>query len=73
MTEGIMQDIIRDEFTGRTLISVAHRLCRVLDFDLVVMVMDNGVVAELGCPAELLKLPDSAFRELCKNSGEGIV
>jgi ATP-binding cassette subfamily C (CFTR/MRP) protein 1 len=62
-----MQRIIREEFVGRTLIAVAHRLETILDFDRIV-VMDNGVLVEHDIPANLLER-NSSFRELYNSSG----
>lgn len=64
-----MQQIIRDEFQGRTVIAVAHHLHSILDFDRVI-VMDRGSVLESGRPNDLLQTEGSAFRELCLDSGE---
>lgn len=64
-----MQQIIRDEFQGRTVIAVAHHLRSILDYDRVI-VMDRGSVLESGRPIDLLQTEGSAFRELCLDSGE---
>lgn len=53
-TDAFVQKILKEEFKGTTLITVAHRLHSVADYDRVV-VMDAGVVAELGHPFELLQ------------------
>lgn len=45
--------MIRTEFTGRTIIMVAHRLNTLMDFDKIA-VMDSGALMEFGSPAELL-------------------
>jgi ABC-type multidrug transport system fused ATPase/permease subunit len=60
-SEMIIQRLIREEFSGRTIIAIAHKLDTVLDFDCVV-ILDKGHVAEMGNPRELLALPDSLFR-----------
>lgn len=64
-----MQQIIRDEFQGRTVIAVAHHLRGIIDFDRVI-VMSGGSVLESGRPVDLLQTEGSAFRELCVDSGE---
>jgi ATP-binding cassette subfamily C (CFTR/MRP) protein 1 len=61
-TDGLMQKLLRDEFGGCTVLVVAHRLDTIEDADLVV-VMDNGVIAEVGKPQELLA-QDSLFKQL---------
>jgi ATP-binding cassette, subfamily C (CFTR/MRP), member 1 len=61
-TDLLMQRLIREEFAGYTIITVAHRLDTILDSNRIV-VLDSGRVAEVGTPAELLARP-SAFRDL---------
>lgn len=58
-----MQAIIRDEFQGCTVISVAHRLNTIVDFDRVV-VLHEGRVVESGKPQELLAQSESIFKKL---------
>lgn len=41
-----MQDLIRSEFRGRTIIMIAHRLSSLLDFDRVA-VLDGGKLVEI--------------------------
>jgi ABC-type multidrug transport system fused ATPase/permease subunit len=62
-TERMMMDVIGSEFAGHTVISVAHHLKTVRDFDTVV-VMDAGKVAEFGSPDELLKREGGMFKKL---------
>ncbi|KAK1675557.1 P-loop containing nucleoside triphosphate hydrolase protein [Colletotrichum godetiae] len=61
-TEKKMMKIIHERFAHATIISVAHRLDTVLDFDKII-ILDKGVIVEEGCPAELLGRA-SAFRAL---------
>lgn len=58
----MMQKVISDEFYGRTMIVIAHRLEAVLDFDSVI-VMRAGHIVEQGKPSDLLKV-DSEFSRL---------
>jgi ABC-type multidrug transport system fused ATPase/permease subunit len=58
-----MQDIIRERFQEATVISVAHRLDTILDFDRIV-VLDQGRIVEDGNPQELLAQPSTAFKAL---------
>ncbi|KAL2873350.1 hypothetical protein SGCOL_011492 [Colletotrichum sp. CLE4] len=57
-----MMKIIHERFAHATIISVAHRLDTILDFDKII-ILDKGVIVEEGCPAELLGRA-SAFRAL---------
>lgn len=61
-TDEMMQKLIREEFKAHTVIAVAHRLENIVDFD-VVVVMDGGMIAEMGKPEELLAR-DGLFRRL---------
>lgn len=57
-----MQNIIRQEFRGRTIIAVAHRLHTIADFDRVA-VFSQGVLTELDSPQVLLA-KNSMFRSM---------
>jgi ATP-binding cassette, subfamily C (CFTR/MRP), member 1 len=57
-----MMSLVRDRFKDATVLSVAHRLDTIKDFDRVV-VLDHGKVTEEGSPRDLLARP-SAFRAL---------
>ncbi|KAK1980153.1 P-loop containing nucleoside triphosphate hydrolase protein [Colletotrichum cereale] len=66
-TDLAMQDIIRREFDGYTIIMVSHRLDMVLECDTVV-VMDKGHLAEKGKPRVLKDEEGSMFRDLWNSS-----
>ncbi|EXF81101.1 hypothetical protein CFIO01_08197 [Colletotrichum fioriniae PJ7] len=66
-TDLVMQDIIRREFEGYTIIMVSHRLDMVLDCHTVV-VMDKGSVIEKGTPRVLKDQKGGMFRELWNSS-----
>lgn len=67
-SDNLMQRVIREEFHGKTIITVAHRIETIMDAD-IVAVLDSGHVVEFGNPVELLQgETDSRFRELY-NSG----
>ncbi|KAJ5945585.1 ABC multidrug transporter [Penicillium verhagenii] len=68
-TERVMQEIVRVEFSGYTVISVSHRLDMIMDFDRVV-VLDMGEVVEVGSPAVLKNLSESRFGELVRAGGK---
>lgn len=59
-----MQEVIRSEFKGRTIIMIAHRLHTLMDFDKVA-VLDKGEIVEVGTPQELLSR-GGAFARLYK-------
>ncbi|KAJ2039738.1 ATP-binding cassette glutathione S-conjugate transporter ycf1 [Coemansia sp. S3946] len=52
-TDRIMQSVIRQEFKDCTVLTIAHRLNTIMDSDRI-LVMDEGKVAELDTPANLL-------------------
>ncbi|KMT07545.1 hypothetical protein BVRB_6g151560 [Beta vulgaris subsp. vulgaris] len=64
-TDNIIQKTVREETSGCTVITVAHRIPTVIDNDLV-LVLDQGKIVEYDSPAELLKDSSSAFSKLVK-------
>lgn len=52
-TDAKVQSVIRESFTGCTVIMVAHRIHTLLDFDQVA-VMNGGQLVEIGNPQELV-------------------
>ena len=67
-TDEVMQKVIRDEFSERTVLTVAHRINTIIDSDLII-VMDEGRVAEFGTPRELLAR-GGAFTQLAGSEGD---
>ncbi|KAJ7703885.1 P-loop containing nucleoside triphosphate hydrolase protein [Mycena rosella] len=63
-----IREIIRSELADCTVISIAHRIETIADFDMI-LVMEDGIVAETGSPAELLSRPDSKFARLAASQG----
>jgi ABC-type multidrug transport system fused ATPase/permease subunit len=68
-TDEKIQLLIKREFSEATVISIAHRLHTVADYDLIA-VLDRGNLIEMASPLELLQDSTSAFYALCKASGE---
>ncbi|KAM7200841.1 hypothetical protein V8F20_005083 [Naviculisporaceae sp. PSN 640] len=62
-TEETIQRLIRRKFSNHTIISVAHRLETIMDFDKVA-VMERGKIIEFDSPYALLEVPKSAFSKL---------
>ena len=52
-TDSFIQQMLRSQFPNTTLVTIAHRLNTIIDYD-VVIAMENGRVAEMGSPKELL-------------------
>lgn len=63
-TDRVMQEIIRREFEGYTVVMVSHRLEVVVGFFDRVVVMEGGEIVECGSPRELLEVEGSRFGEL---------
>ncbi|KAM4066434.1 ABC transporter transmembrane domain-containing protein [Hirsutella rhossiliensis] len=66
-TDSKIQETIR-ELTG-TVITIAHRLQTIVDYDKV-LVLDRGEVVEYGHPWELMSNEEGSFRSMCEMSGE---
>jgi len=66
-TDKFIQQKIKEKFSECTVITVAHRMRTIVKSDLII-VIDDGKVAEAGSPSELVKY-NSAFYELIKCTG----
>ncbi|KAG6518884.1 hypothetical protein ZIOFF_022365 [Zingiber officinale] len=62
-TDIIIQNTLRQQFSESTVITVAHRITSVIGSDLV-LVLENGVIVELGSPKNLLANKSSLFAKL---------
>ncbi|KAK9113509.1 hypothetical protein Syun_020306 [Stephania yunnanensis] len=62
-TDNVIQRTIREETSGCTVITVAHRIPTVIDNDLV-LVLNEGKIVEYDSPAHLLSDQSSAFSKL---------
>lgn len=67
-TDELITATIRRSFEQSTILTIAHRLRTIIDFDLVI-VMDKGQVVEFDAPAKLLDDETSRFFKLCRASG----
>nr|XP_018259698.1 ATP-binding cassette transporter [Kwoniella dejecticola CBS 10117]OBR81856.1 ATP-binding cassette transporter [Kwoniella dejecticola CBS 10117] len=68
-TDEAIQSAIRSEFKSSTLLTIAHRLSSVIDYDRL-LVLSDGRVAEFDTPINLLRKDDSLFKSLCEKSGK---
>jgi ABC-type multidrug transport system fused ATPase/permease subunit len=64
--QAVLRQHVRD--TGTTLVTVAHRIATVMDYDRVA-VLGDGQLLEVGAPQELLAKPDGAFRAMAIKAG----
>ncbi|ORY40118.1 P-loop containing nucleoside triphosphate hydrolase protein, partial [Rhizoclosmatium globosum] len=67
-TDNIIQKTIRDLAKHSTVITIAHRINTIIDYDRI-LVLDHGKVAELDTPQNLLKNKRSKFFALAKEAG----
>ncbi|KAI0338006.1 ATP-binding cassette transporter [Trametopsis cervina] len=68
-TDELIGKTIRHEFADSTILTIAHRLRTIIDYDRV-MLLDQGRIAEFDKPAVLLADPNSKFHSLCKATGK---
>ena len=54
-TDELIQATIRKEFAGSSVLTIAHRLNTIMDYDRI-MVLDKGELREFDKPNELLKV-----------------
>jgi ABC-type multidrug transport system fused ATPase/permease subunit len=66
-TDTLIQNTLRKTFESSTVICIAHRIRSILD-STNILVMDEGVCAEFGKPADLLSNEASHFRALALKS-----
>jgi ABC-type multidrug transport system fused ATPase/permease subunit len=64
-----IQNTIREEFSETTILTIAHRLRSIVDYDKI-LVMDAGKAVEYDHPHTLLSNHNSIFYSMCANSGE---
>ena len=63
-----VQSIIKQHFSQATILSIAHRLESIADFDKI-LVLDAGEMVEFDAPSVLLSDPTSAFSQLVEAAG----
>ena len=62
-----IQEVIKHEFKNTTIITIAHRLNTIIQYDRI-FVMQAGEIIEQGSPVELLTR-ESAFRDMVRENG----
>ncbi|KAJ3230599.1 hypothetical protein HDU81_004405 [Chytriomyces hyalinus] len=69
-SDALIQSVIKTRFAGSTVISIAHRLNTIADFDKVVL-LDAGKIVEMDSPANLLRVEGGVFKQLADATGSG--
>ncbi|GAA5840283.1 hypothetical protein JCM9279_002335 [Rhodotorula babjevae] len=68
-TDAKIQRTIREEFSESLVLTIAHRLRTIADYDLV-LVLDQGAVVEYDAPATLMRNKDGVFRKMCEKAAD---
>ncbi|KAJ3020956.1 UNVERIFIED_CONTAM: hypothetical protein HDU68_009890 [Siphonaria sp. JEL0065] len=69
-TDAFIQKALRSDFKQATIITIAHRLNTIIDYDRV-LVLDSGLIAEFDSPASLLSNTESRFYSMVAETGAG--
>ncbi|KAF9490898.1 multidrug resistance-associated ABC transporter [Pleurotus eryngii] len=67
-TDAKIQTTIREEFNDSLLLTIAHRLRTVIDYDRLI-ILDKGKIAEFDTPLNLIQKENGIFRNMCLQSG----
>ena len=65
-TDRLIQEVIRNNFRDSTVLTIAHRLNTIIDYDKV-LVLDDGQVMEFDKPETLLSKTNGFFAELVRS------
>ena len=67
VTDRFIQTCIKTKFKDTTVITIAHRLNTIADYDKIIT-MDRGRIVECGSPYELI-LKNGLFAEMVQHTG----
>ena len=67
-TDEFIQDVIRKEFSHCTVLTIAHRLNTIIDYDKI-LVLHEGKVVEFDSPESLMRNEGSSFHSMLKDAG----
>jgi len=66
-TDRKIQTTIREEFNSSLLVTIAHRINSVIDYDRLI-ILDQGKIAQFDTPYNLIRT-EGIFRDMCKKTG----
>ena len=67
-TDEFIQHVIRKEFNHCTVLTIAHRLNTIIDYDKI-LVLKEGKVIEYDSPDFLMRNENTAFHSMLKDAG----
>lgn len=67
ITDKIVQKVINHHFKDKTILTIAHRVSSILNYDTIV-VLKNGSIIEKGSPSELKSKIDSIFSNMIRDN-----
>ncbi|CAG7848335.1 ATP-dependent bile acid permease [Serendipita indica DSM 11827] len=67
-TDAKIQAAVREEFKNSCLITIAHRIRTVIDYDRL-LILDKGNIVEFDTPWNLIRKEGGLFRDMCLKSG----
>jgi len=67
-TDAFIQKVLKERFSDTTVITIAHRLNTVADYDKII-VMNRGKITEAGSPHELIQ-KKGTFYEMVQHTGK---
>jgi ABC-type multidrug transport system fused ATPase/permease subunit len=69
-TDSVIQNLIKNTLKDTTVVTIAHRLITVIQYDKII-ILEQGRKVEEGAPADLLDIKNGWFRRLVGDSGHG--
>ena len=66
-TDQLIQETLRKSFKDCTILTIAHRLNTIMDYDKV-LVLKDGELAEYDSPSNLLENQSTIFYSLCRDA-----